>query len=386
MRLYLCIMENTQNNNIHKNQIIPLTDNAENTIVLFLAPMLILTRKDFGVNYQSYDNKNVHHIRIPLLSYNFSMNPIILPIFFILTLPIVFYFIYKYKIKEIHARNHLSSLVAVVAKKLKSNLTVLSDFRGLYAEEGVILKRWKYGSVSFKIWKYIEKNICQNSDIVTTISRNLTQYISETYKIKNVFFIPAIVNTDKFYFSTKLRKVFREENNILEDEIVFLYVGSFGLWHDIPTFYKYIDKYLKKFHIYQYKVYILSGVNKNQYKELHDSFNTKILTVEPNLVNNYLCGADIGILPGTEKEGKEFDIMYKTMISSKLEEYLCTGLKVIVNEKIEEVNTLIKDDFNENNIIQKDEKRQQISIKYQRLFSSEKIKNIYEELFKGVRN
>lgn len=381
MKLYLCVMENTQNNNIHANQIFPLTEDEENTILLFLPPMFIINRKGFGINTQKYNNINVYHARIPLLSYNFSMNPLLLPIFFICTLPFLFAFVFKYHVNEIHARNHLSALLAVIIKKFFKRVVILSDFRGLYAEEGVILGRWKYDSLRFKIWKYIEKFICRNSDIVTTISQNMTKYISETYTIDNAHFVPAIVDTKKFHFSSEFRDAFREENNVSEDEVVFLYVGSFGLWHDIPTFYEYIDKYLKKMRISKYRVFILSDISENQYKYLHDRFNTTILSVEPNLVNKYLCGADIGVLPGSKKQGGEFDMMYNTMISSKLEEYLCTGLKVIVNSRIEEVNNMIKYDFDESALIQEDSKRIMVSDKYQNLFSSIKIKSIYDELF-----
>ncbi|MFX4153514.1 glycosyltransferase [Aliarcobacter butzleri] len=381
MKLYLCVMENTQNNNIHKNQIFPLVNESDKTILLFLAPFFILTKKSFGINRQHYNDKKVHHIRIPLFSYNFSMNPFIFPWLLLFSIPFVIFFVLKYKIKEVHARNHLSAVTAVIIKKLFKNIKILSDFRGLYAEEGVILGRWKYDSLRFKFWKYIEKVICKNSDVVTTISHNMTQYISETYNVTNAHFVPAIVDTNKFYFSSHLREKFREENNILKDEVVFIYIGSFGLWHDVPNFYKYIEEYLTNFNIEKYRVYILSNINEKHHKNLHDKHKTIISSVQPNMVNKYLCGADIGILPGTEKEGREFDMMYKTMISSKLEEYLCTGLKVIVNQRIEEVCEMISMDFSEYPIIQDNLTREQISNKYQKIFSAKNIKELYKKLF-----
>lgn len=385
MKLYLCIMENTFNNNIHRNQIFPLTSRDKKIKVLFIAPLFILTRNGFSINRQKYIEDNVHHIRIPLLSYNFSMNPLLLPIFLLLTLPIVIYFVFKYKIINIHARNHLSSLVSVAAKKIKKNLIILSDFRGLYAEEGTILGRWKYNSFRYKIWKYIEKKICNNSDIVTTISKNMTKYISDScLNNKNkIFFIPAIVDTNKFFFSPLIRKEFRDENKINDDVIVFLYVGSFGLWHDLPTFYKYIEHYIKKYNILKFKVFILSNIKRNVYLKLHDKYNATIKSVSPDLVNRYLCGSDIGILPGTDNSGIEYDLLYRTMISSKVEEYLSTGLKVIVNERIEEVYEMTKNDYKENRLIKNNELRIDIANKYKELFSAKKIKKEYRILIEG---
>ena len=156
MKLYLCIMENTYNNNIHKNQIFPLIAKDNKTILLFIAPFFILTRRSFGINKQTYNDKNIIHIKIPLFSYNFSMNPFIFPWFLLFTIPFAIFFVLKHKIKEIHARNHLSAITAVIVKKIFRNIKLLSDFRGLYAEEGVILGRWKHDSLRFRFWKYIE--------------------------------------------------------------------------------------------------------------------------------------------------------------------------------------------------------------------------------------
>ena len=71
------------------------------------------------------------------------------------------------------------------------------------------------------------------------------------------------------------------------------------------------------------------------------------------------------------------------MISSKVEEYLSTGLKVIVNERIEEVYEMTKNDYKENRLIKNNELRIDIANKYKELFSAKKIKKEYRILIEG---
>jgi hypothetical protein len=381
--LYLCIMENTMNNNIHQNQILPLVKDQD-TIVLFIAPLFILNKQGFKINCQKFHQENIYHIRIPLLSYNFLMNFILIPIFILLSLPIVLNFIHKYKIDTIHSRNHLSSLIAVLSKLFFKHLNVLSDLRGLYAEEGAILRRWKYNSLNFKLWKKIEKYICQKSNIVTSISNNMKEYLRQKYSLKNIYFVPAIVDIKQFYFSEEHRNRFREKYKISTSEIVFIYVGSIGVWHDVKSFYIYIEKYIKLNSIKKYKVFILSNIKREAYQSLHDKYNTIILQVKPHEVNDFLCGADIGILPGTKKIGHEYDLLYKTMISSKLEEYLCVGLKVIINKRIEEAVKLVALQDKEN-IVFDNRVRNTICKYYAKQFSSVTIKEKYLKLY-NIKN
>ena len=85
MRLFLCIMENTVKNNIHANQIFPLLEHI-NMKILFISPLIILNRKEFKFNWKKFKKPRVHQVRVPLLSYNFFMNPLIFPILLIFSI------------------------------------------------------------------------------------------------------------------------------------------------------------------------------------------------------------------------------------------------------------------------------------------------------------
>lgn len=342
MRLYLCILENTLNNNIHRNQIIPLVEGGQG-FALFLAPMFIFGRNGFSLNSMKYADDNVFHIRIPFLSYNFLLNIVLLPFLLFCVVPMIGFYVYKYKIGVIHARNHVSALCALAYKKIFRKVRVIADFRGHYPEEGAILGRWSVGSLNFKAWKKLESYICLNVDTLVVISKRMRVYFSEKYNIQNVVYIPALVDTKRFHYSDELRLDFRKKEGIETDEIVYLYVGSLGQWHDLDLFFEEIDNDLLSHKIGKYRVYILSSIDSLDYSELFFERNVKVLTVPANIVNSYLCGSDVGVLPGTRKIGPEYDLLYKTMISSKVEEYLCTGLRVLVNDRIEGVKEIISE-------------------------------------------
>jgi len=375
MNLYLCAMENTENNNIHSNQIFPLIKGMK---TLFISPLFIISRNKIGLNENGFSDRSVDEVKIPLFSYNFLMHPILFPLFLMLSLPVLFVYIKKHKIKSVHCRNLLSSVLAVTIKKyFYKKINVISDFRGHYSEEGVILNRWKHDSYSFRFWKGLERKVLMHSSSCTFISKSMKSYYNDIYPRDDYFFAPAIVNTERFYFCPELRKEIRNKYHIPDDEIVYIYTGSYGQWHDLGLFYSMLEAHIKEYSIEKYRVFILSGQKSDQFSEYKDKHGTLTIKVAPDEVNKYLCGADVGVLPGTQKTNASYDLLYKTMISSKVEEYFCTGLKVLSNPRIGEVKAL-----SELTIANGDKfDRSARGALYQKMFSSTVVGELYERLY-----
>lgn len=368
-------MENTENNNIHNNQIFPLIKNMK---ALFISPLFIVSRSQVGLNRNKFQNLSVDEVKIPLCSYNFLMHPFLFPFFLMLSVPILLFYIKKNEINAIHCRNLLSSVLAVTVKKYFYNkINVISDFRGHYPEEGVILNRWKHNSLSFRFWKWLEKKSLMHSTSCTFISNSMKSYYNEIFPRDDYFFAPAIVDTKCFYFCPQLRNEIRNKYRITDDEIVYIYTGSYGQWHDLEVFYSMLEAHIKEYSIESYRVFILSAQTSEQYSEYGGKHGTTTIKVAPHEVNRYLCGADVGVLPGTKKTSKSYDLLYKTMISSKVEEYFCTGLKVLSNPRIGEVEALSKltiasgDEFD----------RAARGAFYQKMFSSTVVDELYERLY-----
>jgi hypothetical protein len=379
MNLYLCVLENTMDNNIHQNQILPIVD-SQNQICLFIAPLFILNRRGLRLNKNKFTQPNIYQVRVPFFSYNFLLSPFLFPIFILVCLPVLLYFVIRFRVKVIHSRNHLSAILSVFAKKIFKYLRLISDLRGHYAEEGAIVGRWKFNSFAFKFWKNIEEIICTNSDVVAVISNRMREHFKQKNSQLNVRYIPAIVDTEKFFFDDQIRSEFREGKGITDDEVVYIYIGSIGLWHDLSTFYAMLEADIEARKLSKYKVFILSNLTGDDCRELHKKHSSIITSVHPRDVNKYLCGSDIGVLPGSGKSGDAYNLLYKTMISSKAEEYLCSGLDLLVNERIEEVIELIAGFSNEgceSNRINK-------SIFYQSQFGSNVVKGTYNKIYENL--
>lgn len=375
MNLYLCVMENTENNNIHNNQIFPLIKNMK---TLFISPLFIVSRSKIGLNRNKFPNLSVDEVKIPLFSYNFLMHPFLFPFFLMLSVPILLFYIKKNEINTIHCRNLLSSVLAVTIKKyFYNNINVISDFRGHYPEEGVILNRWKHNSTSFRFWKWLEKKSLIHSTSCTFISNSMKSYYNEIFPRDDYFFAPAIVDTKYFYFCPELRNEIRNKYRITDDEIVYIYTGSYGQWHDLGVFYSMLEAHIKEYSIESYRVFILSGQKSEQYSEYEDMHSTLTIKVAPHEVNKYLCGADVGVLPGTQKTSISYDLLYKTMVSSKVEEYFCTGLQVLSNPRIGEVKAL--SELTIASVVKFD--RSSRGAFYQDIFSSTVVGKLYERLY-----
>ena len=369
-------MENTENSNIHANQIYPLVKGMK---VLFISPLFIVSRSKIGLNHNRFQCSNFSECKIPLLSYNFLMSPWLFLLFLILSLPILIIYIKRNEIRTIHCRNLLSASLALLTKRIMHrNINIISDFRGHYPEEGVILRRWRYNSLTFKFWKWIEKRVLVSSSSCTFISESMKSSYEEILPRSGMYFAPAIVDTNRFYFSSKERSEVRVEYQISDDEVVYIYTGSYGQWHDLELFYSMIDMHIQEHSINKYRAIILTGQKTCEFLEEELRYRTLTLKVSPNEVNKFLCDADVGVLPGSNKTSPSYDLLYKTMISSKAEEYFCTGLTVIASKRITEVGLLSE----LTNVSGKALSRVEVAKFYSSIFSLKTIKKVYEELYK----
>ena len=76
-------MENTFNNDIHRNQVLSLANHGVNYIFLFMSPLFILNRKGFSINKNRFDIPKVYEFKLPILSYHYSMHLIVIPFFYL---------------------------------------------------------------------------------------------------------------------------------------------------------------------------------------------------------------------------------------------------------------------------------------------------------------
>ncbi len=343
--LYLTCMESTLKNDIHANQILKLLDHGIDYRMLFLSPKFVLNRTGFTINNNKYNNKNVREIKLPILSYHMGMHLFIIPYFLLIS---IFPFIFELKKEEpdiVHCRNMLSSLLAVFCKVcLRKKYKIVCDPRSVYVEELVITNTFKYNGFNYKYWKRLEAWIYKHSDACIGLSHYFKTYLKK-YNERS-YYIPAVVG-DNYCYNENRRIEFRLKHGLTDNDFICCYIGSIGAWHSVHNFYKCIDYVKEKLNQEKkVKIVFLSG-NSSVCDDLKKRYSQQELfktgRVAPSEMLDYLLISDMGLVPGSEKEGYCYDLLYDTMISSKAEEYIGAGLPILVHPRIKSLVKMTKE-------------------------------------------
>ena len=332
-------------------------------------------------------------MKLPLFSANLVMHVFIIPYYLIVACPVLLLFIHKEHIKIIHCRNLVSSLLAVFCKIcLFQNIKVVCDPRSVYVEEGVIIGRFKYQGLNYRAWKKIERWIYKKSDYCLGLSDNFAGYLKQ-YNLHSAF-IPAVVRPSFIYDSNK-RESLRIELGLTTQHHVLIYVGSIGQWHSVEMLIKSIDAYKKTLDSDGLiRVIFLSG-NSNACDEIIKHYSEEEIIkcgrVTPVEVLNYLQVADYGIVPGTNKGGFCYDLLYETMLSSKAEEFLAVGLPIIVNKRIISLNSMLQEqhyciEFDGENVFCQPitRSRSEMSVYFNTMFNAKTVVGRYKALYDGL--
>lgn len=371
-------MENTFANNIHASQVYPIIKRTPNMRGLFLNPSFEISRSRIGPIYfdQKFDS-NIQISRLPLATYFFFSSWFMFPIIFMILSTYLFIHCLFNRYDIMHCRHTLSGLIAIPIAKI-FNMKVISDIRGCYADEGVLLGRWKSGSLSFRLYKKIEKFVYKYSDSVTGISPVMCHYIKSISPSSKPVYIPAVVDTNRIFFDKKVRSEARNELNLSEDDACFIYVGSIGAWHSVNSLINQLQTTVKKIGIEDKKVQLIVLSKDSIFVEASDELPYRILTrsVESSEVNYYLNAADYGLLPGKEITSDSAKNVFSVMISSKAEEYLCCGLKVISNRGIKYFQ-------NKNLSYMSGTSRKDIANNFKNEFSLDKVLSKYDAIYQN---
>ncbi len=378
-KLYFCVMENTIANNIHASQVYPVIKRTPNMRGLFLNPFLEISRSRIGPIYidQKYDS-NIQIFRLPLATYFFFSSWLLFPIIFTILSICLFTHCLFNRYKILHCRHTLSGLIAIPIAKI-FRIKVISDIRGCYTDEGVLLDRWKEESLSFRFYKKIEKFVYKHSDVVTGISPEMCHYIKSISPSSKPVYIPAVVDTKRIFFDERVRFEARSELNLSEDDISFIYVGSIGAWNSVDSLINQLKITVNKIGIENKKVHLIVLTKDLKFIKVLDKLPYRIFarSVKPSEVNYYLNAADYGLLPGKEIISKSDRNVFGVMISSKAEEYLCCGLTVISNKGIKYFQ-------NKNLLNISGMNRNDIANNFKNEFSLDTVLSKYDALYKNL--
>lgn len=290
---------------------------------------------------------NFRILYIPLVTikrWNFYLNTPMLAINLLIAFPLIAYHVVRYRYELVHCRSYVATICAVLLKFLLPNVKVVFDVRGFYPEEGILQGCWKTHSLSYKMWKYLERYLLVTSDKVIALSDTFMQHICQIEPEAKCSVIFASVDVDSFRFDPHVRKRLRKEMG-LQGSTVFVYNGGLGSWHD-PAMLTRVYKAIKS-RMGNSKLLILTKYDKARLVELlrkagfHDGDHI-ILRCQPGEVVRYLQVADYGIVPLRDLNGDYARrIIGHTMIGLKVAEYLACGLPIIVNSDVGGIKSLM---------------------------------------------
>jgi len=254
------------------------------------------------------------------------------------------YLVVKHQISVIHARGHVPTAMAFLARTLgRANL--IFDIRGFMPEEYVDAGVWRAGGLLYRITKIVERRLLASSDAFVVL----------TYRARAILFhgcsttdsmgrplevIPCCVDMERFRETTSgLRDSIRSMLNV-NGRRVLVYTGALGGWYLSSEMADFIALAHERDATIFALVLTQSGIQAESFKIRLEQLGLspgdyRLAAVSPHEVPNYLAAADFAfcfIKPG-----------YSKMSSSptKIGEFLASGLPVLCNAGIGDIDELL---------------------------------------------
>ncbi len=140
-----------------------------------------------------------------------------------------FWLVSRYKLKIVHARSYVPSVIALVLKKVL-RIYYIFDMRGFWADERVDGGIWPRNSYLFRISKKLEEYFLLNADIVISLTHKAVNemkkfpYLKE--KMPRFRVITTCTDLELFKPIPDIDKIQNQDHCL-----TIGYVGSVGVWY-----------------------------------------------------------------------------------------------------------------------------------------------------------
>ena len=283
--------------------------------------------------------KNVYHNKIKWISLKYHKKPTsIATLLDILYGCIVgLWIVYHHKIKIVHARSYVPSVIALFLKKI-TRISYIFDMRGFWANERVDGDLWLPDSYLFRISKWFEKHFLINSDVIVSLTHAAVKEINTLpyliNKMPELKVITTCTDLDLFNYSPKLKNSKKTEH-----PFVVGYVGSVGVWYLFEESLK-CFKIIKEI-IPNAKLHIINREDHDyiyeHLKRLNVDLDSVLISTKDRIgVANAMQSMDIGLF------------MIKPVFSkiastpTKLGEFLGCGVPCFCNSGVGDVASIIR--------------------------------------------
>jgi glycosyltransferase involved in cell wall biosynthesis len=236
-------------------------------------------------------------------------------------------------------------MMGALAKRITGS-RLLFDIRGFLPEEYTDAGIWPEGGYLFRIMKRVERYLFSTSDafvVLTNRAREILfpQRTEQDELGRPIEVIPCCVDEARFRAVEEIsREEARHELNV-EGRRVLVYVGSFGGWYMTEE----MTKFMAQAHQQDpatYSMILTQSPPEEVIEKLRglglDDKNFFVGKVQPEDVPRYLRAADVAI--------SFIKPCYSKLSSSptKIAEYLASGLPVICNTGVGDLDELIETD------------------------------------------
>ncbi|HAF14713.1 MAG TPA: hypothetical protein DHU55_11740 [Blastocatellia bacterium] len=245
----------------------------------------------------------------------------------------------------LHARNHIPGVMSAIAKRLTGGHLVF-DIRGFMPEEYTDAGVWPENGYLYRGLKRVERYLLRVSDAFVLLTEKARDIVfpgcSDTDKLgRPIEVIPCCVDFERFETAEQTsRESLRAELNLTGRRVI-VYVGSFGGWYMTDE----MTDFLVVAHSRDPATFsmILTQSPRQMVIDRMSTLgieqeNFLVTQVTPGEVPRYLKAADIAISfikPCYSKQSSS---------PTKIAEYLASGLPVVCNAGVGDLDKLIEED------------------------------------------
>lgn len=258
-------------------------------------------------------------------------------------------YIKKQRVHVLHCRSYHAALLGVLTRKIfRMNYKIVFDTRGLVPEEGVLIGAYREGSLSYRLWKCVEKRLFDEADAIVNVSDTFSAHVREISANSNVYTIYTGVDSRIFVKDSGKRN---EANRILgidEKVKVLVYSGSLGEkgWHSPELLANVYVSFKECFS--KTKLLIISRSDPHVIAERLErrGLDRDDYVIVPGNslqeVNFFLQRGDYAAFPYREISGKVEKAISRSVMAIKTGEYLACGLPLIVNGNVGGASAIVE--------------------------------------------
>lgn len=247
------------------------------------------------------------------------------------------------KIKVVHARSYVSSIIALALKRI-FKVKFIFDIRGFYIDERVEAGVWEEKSLLCRVLRKLEKIFFKNADSIISLTDaarvEICKFPFMSNKDTPIDVVPTCVDIDMFR-SPKAVDMGPSIKHELKDKTVLIYSGSLELWRTLDDMFDFFQvaaldmPNLRFLFITKEKDFLQRKLDgrSGAWKDL-------IVTTSADYhsMPEYLSLGSAGIAFYNEEFSK------KACCPTKLGEYLASGFPIIVRAGLGDTEKIITDE------------------------------------------